>query len=303
MWYKSDMASRTEREKGILALVLLALVFASMGIFVRYLQYQFTVLQFTYLRIFVAFLMGLILFKSDLNFKKLIHLPLKEWLLIFLRGISLYVIAVPFISQAYLTGKYSNVSFVSAFPLMALLGFLLLKEKLTLKKVIYVLLGFIGVVFIAVQDYSNLLSWGEGELLALISCIFFDISYIARKWQKDYLSNKEITVLIFFVSSILLFGTSLFMQEGIPHVEQFSGIVLLVILASALFNVANLFLTNYGFQRVEAVLAGNLLTLEVVFALLFGISLYQEIPSLKEIIGGLLIILSIYQMNKLEADE
>lgn len=38
--------------------------------------------------------------------------------------------------------------------------------------------------------------------------------------------------------------------------------------------------------------------LEVIFAVGLGFFLYQEIPTIKECIGGLLIVGSAYQMNK-----
>lgn len=73
-----------------------------------------------------------------------------------------------------------------------------------------------------------------------------------------------------------------------------------MLLLSALFNVVNLYLTNYGFQHVKAAVAGNILVLEVVFALLYGFLLFNEMPTLRESIGGLLIVASIYLVNKNE---
>jgi drug/metabolite transporter (DMT)-like permease len=75
--------------------------------------------------------------------------------------------------------------------------------------------------------------------------------------------------------------------------------MLFIIILSGLFNVANLFLTNYGFQRVTAVLASNLLTFESLFAIGIGIVLYKEFPTIKELLGGLLIVFSAYRMNKI----
>jgi drug/metabolite transporter (DMT)-like permease len=290
---------KVNREKGVLALIILSLVFASMGIFVRYLQFDFTILQQTYLRIFAAFIIGIIVFYKDIHFYKLVLISKKEWLLLLLRSLTIYVIGVTLLSQAYITTLYSNVSFIGALPLTAIFGFLLLKEKLTSQKILYVLVGFIGVVIIAVKDYSHLLSWGQGEVFTLIATVSFAISYISRKWQGDLLNNKEIAVLIFLISSILLFLTSLFFRETLPHLTSFSITTILLIIIAGTFNVANLFLTNYGFEKIEAVLAGNILMLEVVFAVIIGYVFFREIPSLKDVIGGVLIILSAYMINKL----
>src|SRR5258708_6440344 len=294
--------NESDRKKGVVALVVLAFVFASMGLFVRFLKTDFTILQQTYLRIIDAFLLGMILFYKDLDFFKLSKISKKEWVIILFRTIAVYVLAVTLVSQAVVMAKYSNVSFIEALPMTAILGFIFLKERVTLQKIIYILLGFSGVVLIAVKDYSHLFTWRQGEVLALIACAFFAISYIARKWQGSLLNNKEITVLMFFFASILLFVTSIFLfHEPLPRPTSWSGIIFLIILVGGFFQVVNLFLTNYGFQKVEAVLASNLLMLETVFGVLLGFLFFREIPTLKELIGGLLIVFRAYQMNKLDA--
>jgi drug/metabolite transporter (DMT)-like permease len=292
-------AKDKERRKGVLALIALAFVFASMGIFARYLSESFTVLQQTYLRIFTAFILGLAFFYKDIDFRKIRSLSTKEWLILILRSFSLYLIGVTLISKGIIISKYSNVSFIAALPMTSVLGFILLKEKVTRQKIGYIVLGFIGVLLIAVTDYKNIFNWGFGEFLALIASVGFALSYVARKWHSKLLNNKEITVIIFLISSILLFITSIGLGEGMPSTSNFSNFIIIILLISALFNVFNLLLTNYGFQKVDAVLGGNILMLEIVFAVCIGLILYSEIPTLKEALGGVIIAVSAYQMNKL----
>lgn len=289
---------KSDHDKGVISLILLSLVFASMGIFVRYLQFDFTILQQTYLRIFVAFILGLVIFYKDLHFKKVLKLSRKEWTLLLLRAITLYLVGVALLSQAYTETLYSNVSFIGALPVTAILGFILLKEKVTLQKIVYILIGFLGVVLIAVKDYSHLFVWGQGEVITLIATVSFAFSYILRKWQSDVLNNKEIAVLIFFISSVLLFITSLFFGEGLPHLGSFTSFSLFILLLAGLGNVANLFLTNYGFQKVEAVVASNILMLESVFAVIIGFLFFREIPLPKDIFGGILILVSAFLINR-----
>ena len=106
------------------------------------------------------------------------------------------------------------------------------------------------------------------------------------------------SVIIFFMAAFLLIFTSLLMGEGLPH-SSWDNVTLAAILGAGIFNVLSLLFTNYGFQKVEAVIAGNILTLETIFAVILGLLLYQEIPNVKELIGGLLIVISVYQINKL----
>lgn len=291
---------KSDRDKGVAALVLLALVFASMGLFVRFLNTDFSILQQTYLRIITAFILGLAIFFKDLNFNKITKISKREWGVLTLRSVALYALGVTLISKAIVLTKYSNASFIGAVPITTILGFFLLREKITARKIFYVLVAFIGVVLIAVKDYGHIFSWGYGELLAFIAAFFFSLSYVARKWHTSLLNNKEIAVLIFFIASILLVLTStILFHEVPPAINTFSMPIILAIVGAGLFNVVNLFLTNYGFQKVEAVVAGNILTLETLFAVILGFLFYQEIPAVRELIGGALIVFGVYQMNRI----
>jgi drug/metabolite transporter (DMT)-like permease len=289
----------SEKNKGVLSLIVLAFVFASMGVFARFLQFDFSLFQQTYLRIFAAFILGLTFFFKNLDFKKVYLISKKDWFWIIFRAVALYA-GILLISEAYFSSKYSNVSFIASLPLLPLFGYFFFKEKFTRAKAVYIIIGLIGVTLIAAKDWDNIFSWGYGELLAVLSVICFDLSYIARKWQSNLLNNKEITVLVFLTGSILLFITSFFiLDESLPNLNTFTLPVISVLLCAALFNVANLFLTNYGFQKVEVIFAGNILTLETVFALLLGIFLYHEIPLARELVGGAIIVFSVYKMNQL----
>ena len=111
----------------------------------------------------------------------------------------------------------------------AVLGFILLREKFSYKKLSLVLLAFAGVLIISVKDYSNITGWGKGEILTLISTVFFSLSYIARKWQSDVLNNKELTVVNFFVAFWVVFLASILKGEGLPITGWHWGLLIAVI--------------------------------------------------------------------------
>jgi drug/metabolite transporter (DMT)-like permease len=299
---KKAIKANTKHKKGVFALVLLSFVFASMGLFARYLSTGFVLFQQVYLRVLAAFFLGLVFFKKDLNVGKLKRISKKEWGLLLFRSASSYLFGVTLFTQAIIMTKYSNVSFIGALPMVAILGALLLKEKLTFKKFLLILTAFSGVILIAVKDYFHLLVWGKGEVIALLATFVFSLSYVTRKWHSNLLNNKEITQITFFLSFIMLFVTSLIKGDGLP-VSGWQIGLLLAVLGAGLFNIINMFLTNYGFQKVEAILASNILTLESVFAVILGLFFYKEVPIVKEFLGGTIIILSVIGMNKVEAQE
>lgn len=287
-----------ETRKGVIALIFLSLVFASMGIFSRYLSTSFALFEQTYLRIGLAFIIGVIIFSKNINIGKLKTLPKKDFSVLIFRAISLYIGVVLF-TEALIHANYANVSFIAVLPLLPIFGYVFLKERLSMKTILYIGIGFIGMLFIVLPDFSNF-TLGYGEMTALLSVLAFDFSYISRRWHSEHLNDKESTVLMFAFGTIFLFITSYLLQEPLPVLEQFTPIIIGTLVVAALFNVANLYLINYGFSRVKAGVAGNILTLETIFAFAYSVLLFREIPKTYEFIGGVLILLSVYLVNKSE---
>lgn len=149
---------------------------------------------------FAALVVGIIVFRKHIDFTKFKKIKFKDWYLIIFRAVCYSLFGITLFTQAIIITKYANVSFIAALPMVAILGFILLGEKFTWKKASLVLLAFIGVFLVAVKDYSHLFDWGKGEILTLISTVFFSLSYIARKWQSNLLNNMELTVINFFVA-------------------------------------------------------------------------------------------------------
>ncbi len=287
----------TEHQKGVFAIVVVAIAFASMGIFVRFLGDSLELFQQTYLRIGLAALIGAVVFRRYLDISRARSAPVREWAIVIFRAVMLYG-AVALFTAGILHTKYANVSIVAMVPLMPLFGYFLLGEHMNARKISYVLTGFAGVILVALNGIGTF-SWGVGETYALLSALCFDMSYVARKWQSDHFSNKQTTVLMLFIGAMFLLCFSVFVGEGAPRMSTLGLAAALSLLASAAFNVFHLYYSNYGFERISVTLAGQLLMLEVPVALLYGVVLYGEFPVLRELLGGALIVWSAWQMNKI----
>ncbi|MEK7633756.1 MAG: DMT family transporter [Patescibacteria group bacterium] len=288
----------SEKQKGILALIGLAFTYASFGFFTRYLSVSFGFFQQLYLRILAGLIIGFIIFGKNLDFSKLKKITLNEWLLLIFRAVSYYLLGAALFNKAVLLTKISTVAFIGSIPMTAILGFLILKEKATLQKIFYITLSFIGVIVISINNFSDF-SLGRGEILALMSVFFVSLSIIFRKYQTKLLNNVEITQILLFIAFIFIFITSLLMKEGLP-INNWNWSVFFIVSIAGLANVLMIFFTNYGFEHIKTSIAANILTLEMFFAVLIGLLFYSEIPSLKEALGGILILFSVMQMNKLE---
>jgi drug/metabolite transporter (DMT)-like permease len=292
--------TKTEHQKGVLAIVMLTVCYGILPLIPRYLSISFELFQQVYLRLTTGFLLSFLFFRKKIDISKIIKLPIKDWGFVALRAFVYYFMGVILYTQALLLTKISNVAFIGAIPMTAILGFVFLKEKFTAKKALLVLLSFLGVVFISIQDYSNLLHFGRGEIVAILSAFFISLAFISRKWQTKVVNDEEVATLMLFFAALFVFGGSLIRGEGLPTQGWHLGIILALLLGG-LLNVGVSFLMNYGFARLEAVLASNLIALDPVFAALFAFLVFSEVPVVKEVIGGTVIISSAIMMDRLES--
>lgn len=280
------------KTKGIIALVIYTILGSCIGIFARVLHDDLALFQQIFLRLITACLVGSIVFFRKIQFSKLKDVPLKDWGLIVVRAIFMYLLGITLATKSFIIGKYSSVSFIMAFPVMAVLGVVLLKEKVSVKKIALILLAFAGTVLITVQDFTHIFNWGLGEFLALLAIIFVSCSNVFRRWHSDVLNNQEITLYILFIASIFTFGASLFNQDSYSGITWDASLIGTIIGAGVISNLL-LLTMNYGFQKInDAMLSNTILAFQAVFSVIVSILVYSEIPTAKEIIGGLFIIVS-----------
>jgi len=97
---KDRVRFRTEYQKGVLALILLALVFSSMGLFARYLATGFLLFFKVYLRMLAAFVVGYVVLRKQISIGKFRKLPLREWLIILFRAVSYSLFRIILFTQA-----------------------------------------------------------------------------------------------------------------------------------------------------------------------------------------------------------
>lgn len=293
---KIKTTSLTMHKRGIGALILLTFFWGLLAVSIRYLSFHFSLFQHLYLTIGLGFLSSLILFPRSLTFQKIKNIPKTDWAVMISRALIGFVIGATLYRESIALTKISNVTFLQAIPFAALFGVILFKEKLNVKKSLYLVIAYLGVLLIAIKDLAVPSSFGKGELFSLISGACFSFSYVLRKWQTEYLDNKEITQILLFIGTLALLLISILVGEGVPNLN-INLILVGALVLTGVFNTLNIFLINYGFKNVSAILASNILTLESIFGMIFAFIFYKEMPILKEIVGGLFILLAVTGMN------
>ncbi|QIS09632.1 DMT family transporter [Nocardia arthritidis] len=285
------ISSKVVDLRGVGALVLLTASFAMNTVFARFLDSGFTVAQQVYLRSCVAFLLALLAFCRWIRWRTVLRSGKREWGVLAVRAILLYVVGTTLFSKAATLTTVGDVSFIAALPLVAALGLLLRRVRVTPPRVIFLLGSAAGVAILSGVGVG-VGSWNIGNLIALIAMLAMAFSYLGRDWHDGTLNNHEITALTVGLGAAGVALTSVLQGDGMPHVHTHASAAVLwaAIACAGLLNVLNVFLMNYGFERVDPVQGGNLLTLECVWGLLFGLIFYQQIPTISGLIGGAVIV-------------
>ena len=147
-----------------------------------------------------------------------------------------------------------------------------------------VILGFIGIIVITEPGFSSLNIY---YLYPIVFCL--GLSYVAVTIRQ--LSKSEPVWLISLNFSIAITFVSL---VSIPFVDwimpSFNDLLLLSSIG-VFGGVANLWLSQ-SYKNSEISLVTPLKYLALVFAIIFGYLIWKEIPSIKTIIGALLVISS-----------
>ena len=176
------------------------------------------------------------------------------------------------------------VSITFAAPIFTtIFSIFLLNEKVGLYRWLAVLVGFVGISIISEPGCSSLNLY---YIYPIIFCL--GLSYVAIAIRK--LSSTEPVWLIsfFFSFSIMLLSFLSFYQNWIlPSLID----LFLLSLIGILGGLANLWLSQ-SYKLSEVSLVTPLKYLALVFAIIFGYFIWEEIPTLKTLIGAVLVIIS-----------
>jgi len=176
------------------------------------------------------------------------------------------------------------VSISFAAPIFTtILSIFLLSEKVGLFRWLAVIVGFIGIIIITEPGFSSLNIY---FIYPVIFCL--GMSYVAITIRQ--LSTSEPVWLISLYFSFTITLASFF---TIPYGWIMPDIKDLILLMSIgiLGGAANLWLSqSYKFSEVS--LVTPLKYLALVFAIIFGYLIWNEVPSIKTLIGAFLVITS-----------
>ena len=224
----------------------------------------------------------------------------KYWLPLFCFSISM-----GFIANVFMTLSLNIAEIVSpiiigsqlAIPFAILLSSIFLKERVSLKKWMLILISFFGVILLGFDPLIR------NELFALFLISFMAFFYASAQVFCIYLKDLEVTLkncvmgLIGFL--FLIVSSSIFEGETIKQIKSISLLSWLLILHSGIFVSIGAHMSMFYLYRIYPVnKVFPFYALFPVFGVILSFIIFYEIPTLITLIGGLIVIVATFQINR-----
>jgi drug/metabolite transporter (DMT)-like permease len=268
--------------KGLILLVLADFCFAAATVFVKYASTgtQIPAIEVSFARFFVGFFIaGFAMLKTGQSFR-----PVKTNLVIWRAILNTIALIFFFLSVKHTSITNANMLNMTYPVFIFLFAPFMVKEKISRMKIFYLCLTMLGIYLVIHPDFHNI---NIGDWYGLLSGISGAVAIITLRMAREY---DTTALIIFYLMAIgmVLNGIILIPFFVIPNQAE-----LLTMLASAVLGVAGQVLLTSGYRHVETSKGSLISSSRIIFAVIFGITLFAEVISFKWMIGCLLILTSL----------
>jgi len=173
------------------------------------------------------------------------------------------------------------LSFISPF-MVSVFGFFLLKEKVSFKRWLVIILGFSGVLIITRPGF---IEFNFSFLFVLLAAIFWSLFQILSRFLRE---DGAFNMLL--ISSLVCFiFSSFFVYFNFEEIKNFKIFILLSSLG-IWAAVAEYFMIK-AFSSAKASIIAPFFYLQMIFYIFYGYFIFSEIPDYYTIFGCLVLII------------
>jgi drug/metabolite transporter (DMT)-like permease len=177
------------------------------------------------------------------------------------------------------------------------LSYIFLKDKMSLKQIILIVIMIFGAFLLSTSGNIETATQIQiGDLLIVLSLLFYAYSYIPVKRIGKEISSMSITFINNLVGGIVLFFIMLFLPFNFLTVN--SSNVWLLLSYVILFSVIGLYLYFASLRKTNPWIVSSLLSLSSVIGALISYLWLNETLSTIQIIGSGLILITSYFIIK-----
>jgi len=268
-----DKVLRNERYKAIVFLVLASILWSTGGILIKLVDWNPIAIAGS--RSLISSIVVLLYLKK----------PKITWSMAQIGGALSYTATVMlFVAANKLTTAANAILLQFTAPIfVAILGLLILKEKIKSYDYIAIIVVFVGMLLFFIDDVGG----GSmlGNTLAVISGFFLACVTIALRFQKDG-SPVETT----FLGNLLTFIVSIpFIVKGLPDLKSILAIIVLGVFQLGIAYI----LYALAIKHLKAIEAILITVIEPILNPIWVFLFAGEKPSLYAVLGGLVVIITV----------
>ena len=233
---------------------------------------------------------------------ELLHVDKKTALLSALSGLFLAIHFAVWFESLKHTSVASSTTIVCTEVIWVSLGFwLFMKGKMSKKAVAAIAVAFVGSVLIAYADSVTGGSHLYGDVLALLAAIAVAVYMLIGRVVRKGVSTTVYTYMVYTVCAAVLLIMCLVQGHGMFDYGVSAVIVGLLLAIFSTILGHSIFSWCLKFFSPSFVSASKLC--EPVVAAVFAAFLFGEMPKVLQVIGGVLIIGSVYYYSRIEKGE
>ncbi len=259
------------------------------AIFVKLAEAESGVIAFYRMLFSVLIMSPLFLVKYRHELK---DLSKKEWLFTSIAGVFLAFHFILWFESLNYTSVASSTVLVTLQPIFALAGtYLFFKENISLKAIVATVVAISGSVLIAWGDFKVSGDAFYGDVLALIACALVTGYFLFGQEVRKQLSLITYTMVVYSVSTIVLFVYVLVAGQSFGPYESTEWILFLLLAIVPNLLGHNLF--NWAIKYVSTNIISISILFEPIGAAILAFFIFGEYLSLSQIIGGAVVIVGI----------
>lgn len=281
---------------GAICLSLAASIWGGMYVVSKYVLDFIPPLTLVWLRFIIAFVVLYMILKiTEKKQKKTVTIRKKDWLLFAWIGFIGYFISITcqFIGTK-LSDAHTGSLVTSATPaFMVIFAAIILKEKLTARRLLSTIIAPIGVIIVIGWDIE-IGSYFIGTIILVGAAITWALLSIYVKIASARFSSLVITTYAIFFSLFFItpFMVWEFQSNPIEHMNLY--VVLGVLYLGIVSTAGAFFLWNKGLELMDASIGSLFFFFQPIVGSLLGWLLLNETLSSNFFIGGILIICSVF---------
>ncbi len=271
---------------GFIEIFFASLLFGLLPILVRFGE-NLGSYNLSFFRVLVA---SISIFIFVLFSKKASIMPLKyeKKKMVLFGAIHGFIILGFFLSVQYLTVASAILLLYSSSIWIIVFSYFILKEKITKRTLIALVIAFVGVIFVISPSSlfvkESLIGSLSGFFAGIGMGLVYTLSKTFKKYDKISLTFWQNLIAIPFVLPLIFIDFPKF---------TFTDLWIVILLGS-LFTALPFILIFKGFEKINAQKGSIIIMLDIVFSILFAYLIFSEIPTIGAILGGTLIIIGSY---------